>query len=225
MSRSWFFLLISWAAVAQAAPPPSVEIAYEVRRNDTAVADVVHRLEHNGKAYTVTETWKGRGVYALRGNAKRTSRGVVSSKGLQPLEFTDERTGRETARAAFDWAGKTLTQQYRDGPKRESLPAHPHDRLAFLYEFSFMPPKGKEIAFDIADGRGISDQVYRVGPRERITTPAGEFQALKLTRTKDGGERAELWFAVERSYLPVRIVITGRNGDIIDQVATRLSLQ
>jgi hypothetical protein len=222
MSRSWFFLLISSAAVA--APPEKVEIAYEVTRNGSAVAEVVERLEHDGRVYRITETWQGRGFYSLRGSATRTSRGTVTSQGLKPLEYKDERTGRSTARASFDWTAKTVTLQYKEGPRQVALPARPHDRLAFLYEFSFVPPKGKEIVFDVADGRGISHQVYRVGTRERVRTPAGEFQALKITRTKED-ERADIWLAVERSYLPVRIVITGNNGELVEQAATRLVLQ
>src|SRR5688572_3874914 len=226
MNRSWFTALISAsaavAATAQAAPPPAVEISYEISRNGSPVAEVLHRLEHNSRSYLLTETWKGRGFYSLRGSARRTSRGIVTPQGLRPLEYTDERTGRDTARASFDWSGKTLTQQYRDGPKTSELPPRPHDRLAFLFEFSFFSPKKSEVLFDIADGRGISHQLYRVGGRERIKVPAGEFNAVKLTRTKED-ERADLWFAIDRGYLPVRILITGKDGVAIDQSATRIT--
>jgi hypothetical protein len=221
MSRSSFIALISAATLAQAAPPASVEITYEISRNGSIVADVVERLEHNNRVYQVTETWQGRGLYALRGSAKRTSRGSVTPHGLKPLEYTDERSGRDTARATFDWAQKTLTQQYRDGPQKMELPPRPHDRLAFLFDFAFAPPRGKEIVLDIADGRGLSHQVYRIGARERVTVPAGEFRALKLTRTK-ADERADIWLAADRDYLPVRILITAKDGVVIDQAATRI---
>ena len=222
MSRNWFFLLTSLAAAAHAAPPQAVEITYEISRNGSAVAEAAHRLDHNNRTYTVTETWKGRGFFSLRGSAKRTSRGIVTPQGLRPLEYTDERTGRDTARASFDWSAKTLTQQYRDGPKTSELPARPHDRLAFLFEFSFVSPKRPEVVFDIADGRGVSHQLYRVGVRERIKVPAGEFNAVKVTRTKED-ERADLWFATDRDYLPIRILITSKDGTVIDQSATRIA--
>ena len=226
MSPSWFIPLISAAAAlapaAQAAPPASVQITYDISRNGTSIAEVVHRLEQSNRSYAVTETWKGRGIFALRGSATRTSRGVVTPQGLRPLEYTDQRSGRDTARATFDWTGKTLTLQYRDGPRTSELPPRPHDRLAFLFEFAFMPPKKSvEVVFDIADGRGLSHQVYRVGARERLRVPAGEFNALKMTRTKED-ERADLWFAVDRDFLPVRILITGKDGVQIDQAATSI---
>src|SRR5256885_9808334 len=64
--RNWFLLLISVAALAQAAPPARVEIDYEVTRNGMALADIEHRFEHTGGAYQVTETWRGRGLFYLR---------------------------------------------------------------------------------------------------------------------------------------------------------------
>src|SRR6266446_4937714 len=130
--RNWFLLLISVAALAQAAPPARVEIDYEVTRNGMALADIEHRFEHTGGAYQVTETWRGRGLFFLRGKIRRESRGAITAQGLQPLEYSDMRTGRDT-------------------------------------------------------------------------------------------ERAELWLAKERDFLPVRLLIVGKDGTRLDQVATRIS--
>src|SRR6058998_4335820 len=96
--RNWFLLLISVAALAQAAPPARVEIDYEVTRNGMALADIEHRFEHTGGAYQLTEIWRGRGLFYLRGKIRRESRGAITAQGLQPLEYSDKRTGRDTER-------------------------------------------------------------------------------------------------------------------------------
>lgn len=224
--RNWCWLLISAAlGAAHAAPPARVEIAYELARNGHAVADVMHRMQHNGRTYELTETWKGRGLFALRGSAKRTSRGVVSAQGLRPLEFTDERTGRRTARAQFDWAGKTMTMQYRGDPRREPLPARAHDRLAFLFDFAFAPLRsGAEVTFNLMDGRGQSQHVYSVNGRERLNVPAGEFNAIKVVR-RTADELAEIWLAADLSHLPLRVLVVQKDGTRYDQVATRITTQ
>lgn len=226
--RSWFWLLTCSAllppAGALANPPARVEIAYEIARNGMTLAEVRHLLEHDGRIYQITETWKGRGLLALRGNATRTSRGIVSAKGLKPLEFTDERTGRDTARAKFDWQTNTLTMQYKGDPRTEPLPAHAHDRLAFLFDFAFAPPLGRQVAFDLLDGRGQSHHVYTVAGRERLETPLGKFDALKLTRTNDG-DRTDIWLAADRSYIPLRVLVTESDGTRYDQMATKISAQ
>ena len=109
MMRNWSFLLLSVAmAAARAEPPPPapraglpprLEVAYELQRNGSAIADVVERLEYANGSYQLTETWKGRGLYALLGSARRVSQGAIIDGVLRPREFFDERSGRDTARA------------------------------------------------------------------------------------------------------------------------------
>jgi hypothetical protein len=220
--RSWCWLLISAAAAAQAAPPQRVELSFDIRRNGTSVAQVEQQLQHDGRLYTLTESWSGKGLYALLGSARRTSRGMVADHGLQPLEFTDERTGRSTARATFDWRSHTLTQQYRGEPRTEALPADAHDRLAFLFDFAFSPPPAGEVSFELMDGRGQSRHVYAVGGSEPLTTPAGQFDTLRLVR-RTKGELAEIWLAKQRSYLPVRVRVIEKDGTRYDQVVVKIS--
>src|SRR5207302_419490 len=81
-------------------------LAYDVARNGTTVAELLHVVEHNARTYQITKTWKGRGLLSLRGTAVRTSRGMIGPDGLKPLELAAERTGRSTARATCDWQAK-----------------------------------------------------------------------------------------------------------------------
>lgn len=215
--------LVALAGPAWGALPAHLELSYEVTRNGTQIARIEQNLEHDARQYRVTESWQGRGLFRLLGTAHRQSRGEVKPEGLVPLEYSDERTGRSTERASFDWKAKTVTYQYKDGPKTIPLPANPRDRLQFLFQFSFKPPSGKEIALDVIDGRGISDQIYQLEGRERFKTAAGEFDALKLVRRKDKGERAEIWLAADRDYVPVRILWVTKDGDRIDQVLTKIA--
>ena len=224
--RNWFWLLISaaaWARAAWPAPPERLEIAYDITRNGTLIAEALYVLEHDRRTYRITETAKGRGVLALLGTTRRTSRGTVSAEGLRPLEFTDERTGRNTARASFDWRMNTVTLQYKGEPRTEPLPAHAHDRLAFVFDFAFAPPRRQEVAFDLFDGRGLSRQVYTSDGRERIKTAVGDFEALRFIKGKDEA-RTEIWLASELSYLPLRILVVEKDGTRFDQVTTKISL-
>ncbi|MGH8740180.1 MAG: DUF3108 domain-containing protein [Burkholderiales bacterium] len=216
------WLLISTAAAVHAAPPERVELSFDVLHNGSSVARVEHRLQHDGRVYELTETWSGKGLYALLGTARRTSRGTIAHDGLQPQEYRDERTGRRTARARFDWQAQTVTLQYKGDPRVLPLPADASDRLAFLFDFAFSPPPAAQVTFHLIDGRGKSRHVYALDGRERLTTPAGQFEAFKLVRRTDG-ELAEIWLAAERSYLPLRIRVTEKDGALYDQVLTKIS--
>lgn len=213
------------AAGAQAAPPARVEIAYEVLHNGSAIADIVSRLNHDAKGYEVSETWRGRGVFYLLGEARRTSRGEVTAQGLRPLEYTDKRPGRDMMRALFDWQSGTLTLQAKGETSSRPIPEHAHDRLSSFFDAAFNRPGRQPIVQNVTDGRGISNYVYMNAGRERVSTPAGEFDTLKLVKQKDGPDdrEGEIWLAERLSGLPVRVRITDKDGTSVEQVATRIA--
>src|SRR5918995_4458546 len=105
--RSLCWLLISLCVAldvrAQATPPARIEIEFELKRNGKTMAEVVERLEHANGGYQLIETWKGKGIYALLGRAKRFSAGTLGADGPRPTEYMDERSGRDTQRVFIDW--------------------------------------------------------------------------------------------------------------------------
>lgn len=199
-------------AAALAAPPRQVEIGYEIARNGSVLAEVDQRLEHDGHSYRIVETWKGRGIYALRGEAVRSSQGAVVADGLRPRKFEDKRTGRDARSAEFDPRAKTPTLLRQD-------------RLSFIWTFAFAPPRDAATA-SVADGRQVTSYTYQPAGRERVKTPAGEFDALKLVKRKvNPDDRAtEIWLAADRGFIPVRILYIDKDGTRIDQVAVKIAL-
>jgi hypothetical protein len=220
-----FFFLLSSAAAQAPLPPERVEVAYELTRNGSVLAEIVERLEHGGGVYEVTETWRGKGLYGLRGKVRRWSRGSVAPEGLRPLEFSDERTGRKTTRARFDWDGRRLTLENKGETRVLPLPQRTQDRLSYVLNFAFHPPGPGPVTVHLTDGRGVSTHIYDVAGRERLNTPAGEFDAVKLVRRRqDPQDRStEIWLAADRGYLPVRLSTVDKDGTRIEQVATRIS--
>lgn len=223
--RNWLYLLISLAGVAYSAPPAKVEVAYDIVRDGSTLAVVVDRLEHGDGKYRLTETWRGKGLLALRGEIRRTSRGNVAAGGLQPVEFLDERPGRKTSRASFDWTAMTLTMQFRGDPETVQMPPNAQDRLSFMIAFAFTP-LDRPVSFSVADGGSVSRYVFDVVGEERVKTPAGEFESVKLARRKDGPDdrrTTEIWLARSGGLIPVRMLVTEKDGTQIDQLATRIS--
>jgi hypothetical protein len=217
-------LLFAAAALAQPVPPLRIEIEFELKRNGSTVAAVVERLEHGNGAYQMTETWRGRGAHSLLGKAKRTSEGSLDAKGPRPREFMDERSGRDTQRVSIDWSANTITRRYKGATRTEPVPADTQDRLSFLLALAFLAPKGEPVSFPVVDGRGMSRHAYKPNGREKLGTPAGVFDTIKVIRTNENSsEFTEIWLAVERSYLPVRIVVQEKDGTRFEHMATRIS--
>lgn len=203
--------LAAAAFSASAAPPRHVEIGYEVARNGLVLAEVTQRLEHDGRSYRLSETWKGKGAFALRGEANRSSEGAVAADGLRPLKFEDKRTGRDAQHAAFDPAAKTATLLRQD-------------RLSFIWTFAFSPPTGP-VTVHVSDGKGSTTYNYEPAGRERVKTPAGEFDALKLIKHRERPEdrATAIWLAVNRGYLPVRVLVVDKDGTRLDSLAAKIS--
>jgi hypothetical protein len=214
MNRNIFLTIaLSVAAAATAAPPQKLEVTYQLQRNDLTLAEVTQKLEHDGKAYKLQENTKGKGAFSLRGEATRTSTGAVAADGLRPKSFEDKRSGRDPKKVEFDPASKapTLEQQ---------------DRLSFIWSFAFAPPKGP-VTVKVKDGEGGPTYHYQPSGREKLKTPAGEFDTLKLVKRRDNpGDRVtEIWLAVDRGYIPVRVLLVEKDGTRIDQVAAKVISQ
>ncbi len=226
---NWSWLLISGAAVlvatpAAAEPPPRIELTFRLTRDGSTMAEVTERLEYSAGNYQLTETWKGKGFYTLLGSARRVSVGTIENGVLRPREFFDERSGRDTARAWFDWKAQTLTMQYKGNKGVEPLPANAQDRLSFLFALSLLPgSKSDTVSYSIADGKGLSRHTYKLVGRERLKTPVGEFDTVKAARQGEDRETAEVWLAPQYSYIPLRLLVVDKDGTRLEQLPTRIS--
>ena len=227
--RNWLWLLISGAAAAApicaaAEPPPRIELTFMLTRNGSNMAEVTELLQYSAGNYQLTETWKGKGFYALLGSARRQSVGTIENGVLRPREFFDERSGRDTARAWFDWKAQTLTMQYQGHKGVEPLPPNAQDRLSFLFALSLLPAsKSDSVSYSIADGKGLSRHTYKLAGRERVKTPIAEFDAVKVVRQGDDRETAEVWLAPQYGYIPVRLLVVEKDGTRMEQLPIRIS--
>jgi hypothetical protein len=223
----WMALLacVAWASAAQAAPPPRIKVYYDLSYNGTVMAHGSETLEHDGRSYRIESEVKGKGLFALmkRGEVKRYSRGEVALNVLRPVEFRDQRGDRAPEFARFDWGRRIVTHE-RDS-KIDSTPITDgmQDRVSFLWSLSFAPPKA-EVAAQVADGRGTTRFRYGVAGREILKTAAGDIEALHLVKIRDAGDarETEVWLAVQRGFVPVRLLVVEKDGARVDQVVTRI---
>jgi len=222
--RGLLYSLAILPVVALAMPPQRVTIQYEMSRNGSAMAEVSDVLQHDGKSYSLSSEVQGKGIYALMGVLKRSSKGRIDATGLQSAEYRDQRGNRAPVVAKFDWAKRTIAQGNDGKTETLEMPSVVHDPLSMAYTYSFVPPSGREIRFSRADGKGVTPFRFNVVGIEKIKTPAGDMPALHLSKERDGPEDKEtdIWLASERNFLPVRILVVEKDGTRIDQVVTRM---
>jgi hypothetical protein len=207
-----FVLLLGSAAGALAAPPRKVEIEYDLIYGGARIGAARVQLEWSGSNYRIVEQVRGRGAFALKGDITRTSQGAIAADGLRPRRFEDKRSGRDALHADFDPAAKapTLKQQ---------------DQLSVAWTFAFAPPR-KAVGVSVADGKRVSEYQVQPAGREKVKTPAGEFDAFKYVKKRQQPEdkETEIWIAADRQ-VPVRILIVDNDGTRLDQLASKISTQ
>ena len=209
---------------AMAGPPPHIRVTYEITVKGMA-GNAVETLEHDGKAYSIVSETKGRGFLTAFGVLnKRTSRGRITPEGLRPEEYRDERPFGWVASAKFDWDARTITQDRKGKSETLKMPAGAQDPLSLAYTFAFVPPKGKEYDIIRADGRGLTPFRFTVVGNEKIATPLGEMQTLHVEKVRDGPDdkATDIWFATERDFIPVRVLVVDKDGERADQIVTRI---
>ena len=206
----------------QAAPPARIKLSYEVSYGSMH-ADVVETLEHDGRNYSIVSETRGRGILSPFGN-KRTARGRIVPEGLRPDEYRDERPFGWVASAKFDWESRSVTQEHKGKSETLQMQGSAQDPLSLAYTFAFMPPAGKEYDIVRADGRGLTPFRFAFLGNEKLATPIGELQTLHIAKVRDGPEdkATDIWFAVDRNFLPVRVLVVDKDGARVDQVITRI---
>lgn len=238
-----------WVCAAQAAAPQQaydpardgimarsgsesfrVAATYSLTKQGQQIGTVTEIFKQDDGRYQLESVTAATGIYALfiKGKRRFVSTGEVVAHGLRPRHFEDRRDAEpsKTVRADFDWEKMRLSSSF-DG-KTETAPLEPgaQDRLSMLYQFMFAPPEQGNIRLFMTTGKKLNPYLYKLAGEEKITTPAGQFQALHLVKQRAPDEDGtEIWLAKKRHYFPVRIVVEEHNGGKLEQNLTSLTFE
>lgn len=158
----------------------------------------------------------------LLGSMEQTSSGRLTAQGLQPMQFTDRRFAKRRS-VHFDWDA----QQATFDPAREPAPIGPgaQDRLSVFLQLAAMlqampdlRTPGTRIDIPTLGSRHLQIWTFTVKETESLDLPSGPMTALRLQRQLQAGddEQAMLWVNPAQGYVPVRIHMQERNGDVMD---------
>ena len=223
--RSAFAMLVASAAsLASAAPPTgTMTLVYDFSRSGLALAEMTDTLQVRGREYQLSSVAQGVGLVALlaRGQTlKRESRGAITTAGLQPKVFSEERGSSYRLNAEFDWQGRQVTMTDAKGERsQEALSDGTQDRMSMPYHVAFLngapPPK---LTIQVTDGRRLSGYSFRLVGTETVTTGMGEVKALHYTKVVSGTDTAfDLWLGVDQQLLPVRVSYADKDGARYEQ--------
>lgn len=217
-------------------PPKRIQANYDVMKNGKPFAKVYELFVLADNAYKVESVTKGIGVYALLGERKLTSTGVLTAQGLKPNHFELHQgdNPKKALFADFDWESNTLHMLVKGKVNDVSLAQGSQDLASYAYQFMFLSaPLNDAITVTLTTGKKLNQYTYQINTDQEalaLTADSGaiiQYKTvhLQLDQVKPQSESKELWLASERYYLPVRILIVDENGEKIEQTLTDLHVE
>ena len=176
-------------------------------------------MNEGAQRYTLISVAEATGVAGLfyRGRFVQTSRGRITSRGLQPETFWDQR-GDKRSSAQFDAAQGLLTLTPAKGaPRHFPYQGDIQDVLSLFFQLALTapPPEGR-LTYRVFNGKKLRDYVYEVRGEAALETALGTLRTLHLARVADGDGRFEIWLAIDRHYLPVRVLSSDDKGNEVE---------
>ncbi len=217
-SRSPLHMLALWllycaSSAAAAGPLPAFDAQYSIRGFGFQIGEfrstLLNTPDGNYRYETETRT-VGFIAHFNKDVIQERSYWMWHNSSIRPLAYTYERSGgkkQRTVKLNFNWI-RGIVENSVDG-KTWKMPIHDGvlDRLVVQLSMMLDLQGGKrDMEYTFTDGGKLKSYRFRIIGAERIETPAGVYDTVKLERVMDDDKRSTmLWCAPTLHYLPVRI--------------------
>ncbi|HEY9097679.1 MAG TPA: DUF3108 domain-containing protein [Thiobacillus sp.] len=199
--------------------PLRVDMRFKVRYGIASGEQTLVWVNEADKHYTIISVAEATGLAGLfyRGKFVQTSRGRMTPLGLLPEEFWDQR-GDKRSSAFFDVEQRQLTLMPDKGaPRHFGYQQDAQDVLSLFFQLALTaPPKQEALSYTVFNGKKLRDYRYTVVGEVRLETAVGPLRTLHLARAADSDGRFEVWLAIDRHYLPVRIVKSDEKNNEVE---------
>jgi len=194
--------------------PRRIDLRFQVRYGPARGEQTLVWI-NEGDRYTLTSVAAATGLTGVfySGRFVQTSRGRITPRGLAPEEFWDQR-GDKLSTARFDSASNTLTLTPAKGaPRHFDYQEEVQDVLSLFFHLALTaPPPDGLLTYTVFNGKKLRNYTYEVRGEETLQTGLGALRTLHLVRRADVDGRFEIWLAIDRHYLPVRILRAEKAG-------------
>ena len=174
---------------------------------------------NEGEHYTITSILSPQGMASLffSGQLVQMSHGRIVATGLQPEEFWDQRDNKRS-QSRFNYATQTVLTESSKGARTFPLPAGLQDVQSLLFQLALTAPPATESDNAVFNGKKVRSYRYRLVGEENLDTALGALRTLHIVRVTDtSAERFEIWLAIDRYYLPVKLAteISGYEAELL----------
>ncbi|MES2483436.1 MAG: DUF3108 domain-containing protein [Pseudomonadota bacterium] len=206
----------------QAALPGPLTLRYQLSgrsRGREVRGEALLRFQHDGHRYEIRHEIQA----DPPGVRLQTSSGLLTPQGLAPRRFGERRRTEEAVH--FDPVHDRIV--FSAAMPAAALMPGAQDRLSVWVQLgaliaarpgAFGP--GRSITLQVASAREAAVWRFTVVGEEDLALPAGPLRALHLVRPpqREFEPRLDVWLAPGRAYAPVRLRLTGPDGDWLEHL-------
>ena len=218
---------------ADAKIPPFFQVSYSLYSNDMKIGMMERKFSMiSDNNYLFRSESKTTGFFSIfrDDHIVEQSKWSYTDQGFIPQTYKYEHTGGKKDRfvdITFNWDKNRITNKVNDSTWHMDTQAGILDKL--LYQLTIMADlKSGKVPenYTIADGGKIKNYYFAHVADEVIETPIGNFKAMKIERRKENSERKTwFWCAYELDFLPVKVVITEKQGRLTTAVIEEFDKQ
>jgi hypothetical protein len=234
---SRFLLMLCVCSSALAAPvrykinpPPSAELNYTIKAVQKGI-----NVTGNSSANWQSIQGKYKASAEIRAMIvgkilEEQSEGNIDVYGLAPSRFTEKRFRKEPTTTEFNRQSNEIIFSASD--QRYAIKGGEQDRHSIVWQLvsiaRSMPAKfkaGSTWNFTVAGRKDADLWKFKVGSQEKIKTPLGELNAIRVTKAGDTGkaQQVDIWLAPSLEWYPVKMRIAEPDGEYVEQTLESLS--
>ncbi len=220
---------------------PSQKRAFDLPPN----ADLTYRLSARQSGFSLSGkaliTWRaGDGKYVTTAESRvsilgkiteNRSQGAIDSYGLAPAEFYEKRFRHDPTTSTFDRATRIL--RFTDGDQTYQLKGGEQDRNSVTWQLAAQAraagdklKPGTQWAYFVAGRHDADPWIFRFVKREKVSTPAGDFDAWHVVREETEavkGQKLDIWLAPGQEWYPVKLLFNDDGKDYVEQAVETIT--
>ncbi len=216
-------------ATPTAAEPTPFRITYLLTSDGSEIGEVEQVLEPTGPGrWRFVSRVEPSGILAalVGGTIAETTELTLAGTRLRPLHYRFQRRGLGLDRdvtVRFDWASGRVQNEVNGSRWSMRVPDTALDKHSLVLTVAADLRSGTLApSYPVADGGRLKTYSYERLDSERLVTPLGVYDTIKLRRLRPGRQPATLfWHAPALDHLPVRIERLDDEGRVLRMALSR----
>lgn len=211
-----FILNLSWIQESKADTDDAFtqyNAVYQINWHGISAGSSQHELKKVGpNTYAGESISKPYLTIVPFGNSER-SEFTVEDSVIKPIRYdfmTEEKGKTIIGFVDFDWVKHALLKSIQNGEERnEPLADGIQDRITYTLQLrlDLLNNKKDNLTYTVIEPKKIKQYTFHIIGDEKITTPMGTFNTVKLETVNEKGDRkTQIWLAKDLDYLLIRLV-------------------